>query len=272
MFAHDISRIGYTNEGRIYSIICPQQGATSPTIGTMNVEVTVTKQRGWVNETRLDLAAGMQVVGKVWFSPSANQKPLVKLLWDWFKSSNHRFPSNKLHAIEIPTYKPGNNPNDLTFPIYVGESKGFPIPDFARHSEEAWSVGNLGVEIDSITMTNDPVVDDFNQLIMDIFNGVSGNMLQPRNELTWNLWFSQPQLVDTEEWMTHAERWRRAIQADHGPESGTAMYFDGTPFKPFKPLDLIEKDECNKLRDFFKKHEAHIEGSVIEKAISLLKK
>jgi hypothetical protein len=34
MFATDISRLGYTDKGRIFSIICPQQGTYSPAFGT----------------------------------------------------------------------------------------------------------------------------------------------------------------------------------------------------------------------------------------------
>ena len=71
MFAPDISRLGYTNEGRVYSIICPQQGTYSPSFGALNVEVTVTGQRGWANETTRQIAADMTVVGKIWFSPSS---------------------------------------------------------------------------------------------------------------------------------------------------------------------------------------------------------
>lgn len=33
MFAPDISRLGYTDTGRVYSIICPQQGISSPSLG-----------------------------------------------------------------------------------------------------------------------------------------------------------------------------------------------------------------------------------------------
>ena len=47
MFAPDISRLGYDAAGRVWSIICPQQGSYSPTLGSLNVEVTVTGQRGW---------------------------------------------------------------------------------------------------------------------------------------------------------------------------------------------------------------------------------
>ena len=30
MFSPDISRVGYTDKGRVYSIICPQQGVCHP--------------------------------------------------------------------------------------------------------------------------------------------------------------------------------------------------------------------------------------------------
>ena len=73
MFAPDISRVGYTNTGRIYSIICPQQGVCFDSIGCMNIEVTVTGQRGWVDENSKLLAGDLTVEGKIWFSPSALQ-------------------------------------------------------------------------------------------------------------------------------------------------------------------------------------------------------
>lgn len=65
MFAPDISRIGYTNEGRVYSIICPQQGIRIKDILCLNVEVTVTGQRGWVDQPVGGLIAAA-------FSPQVN--------------------------------------------------------------------------------------------------------------------------------------------------------------------------------------------------------
>jgi hypothetical protein len=61
-------------------------------------------------------------------------------------------------------------------------------------------------------------------------------MLQAGNVLTWNLWFRDPKLVNTEEWRTHAERWRKSIDADHGPVSSPARYADGSVFKPREDL------------------------------------
>ena len=68
MFATDISRIGYDDEGRVWSIMCPQQGVCIHGL-CLNVEVTVTGQRGWVNEDNREasLAADMRVEGKIWF-------------------------------------------------------------------------------------------------------------------------------------------------------------------------------------------------------------
>ena len=91
------------------------------------------------------------------------------------------------------------------------------------------------MEIGPIQKTNNDLVDHFNQIVMDVFNLASGNMLQAGNVLSWNVWFKAPALVDQEEWRTHAERWRKSIDEGHGSPDGPgtiARYFDGTPFSP----------------------------------------
>lgn len=253
MFAPDISRLGYTDKGRVYSIICPQQGAASPTLGSMNVEVTVTGQRGWADEKNRTLAADMTVEGTIWFSPSALEKTLVKEARKLFAGKNLPFPFDKAHAIKVTTHLPGN-PNQPIFPLRSGETALFKVPEFARHQQEAWAVGNLSVEIGPIKKTNVKAVDRFNAAVMDIFNMASGNMLQNGNVLTWNVWFQAPTLVNTEEWRTHAERWRKSIDADHGSPDGPGTdprFFDGTPFKA-KPNVIKEAlDFAKMLRSLF---------------------
>ncbi|MCP4438280.1 MAG: hypothetical protein GY810_04985 [Aureispira sp.] len=253
MFAPDISRLGYTNEGKVYSIICPQQGFTSPNLGSMNVEVTVTGNRGWANESNKELAADMSVVGKIWFSPSANENKFVKEFFEHFNSEGLPFPSNKANAIIVETFAPGK-PGQIEFPLTNGSSKDFPIPNFAKHEGVSWTLGHLGVEIGPIRKRGIEKVDKFNQFIMDIFNVASGNMLKEGNILTWNVWFTAPELVDQQEWEDHAEKWRESINADHGSPEGpgtVARHYDGTPFSPLK--ELIE-DELPKILAYKAKH------------------
>ena len=257
MFAPNISRIGYTNEGRVYSIICPQQGTSSASLGSINIEVTVTGQRGWVNENTKELAADLGVEGQIWFGPSAHQKPLVKLLWNLLKDSKHPFPLSKEHSIKIRTHNP-ENPEQHNFPLLKGESKLFKSPEFAQHKNEAWAVQNLGVEIGSVIKTGDDVVDGFNTLVMDVVNLSSGNMLKCGNTLSWNIWSTPPGPVDREEWRNHAEKWRTSIDVDHRapdnePDSqGTdPKYFDGTPFKP---IDAVLEQESDLIHAYIKKH------------------
>ena len=253
MFAPDISRLGYTNKGRVYSIICPQQGACAPNIGSMNVEVTVTGNRGWADETDRTLAADMSVVGKIWFSPSANKNEVLDEIINDFKKNDLRFPSTKEHAIVIGTFKPGF-PDQIEFPLSSGSSTGFPIPEFAKHEGISWTHGHLGVEIGAIKKTGNQKVDDFNQVVLDIFNMAAGNMLQEGNTLTWNVWFTGPELVDQAEWANHAEKWRLSLNSDHGSPEGpgtTPRHFDGTPFKPLKAL---VEDELPKILAFSAKH------------------
>jgi hypothetical protein len=253
MFAPDISRLGYTDTGRVYSIICPQQGACSPSFGCLNIEVSVTGQRGWADETNMTVAADLTVEGKIWFSPSAKQSPIVRLFWTLFANSGRPFPADKAHAIRVNLHKT-KEPLQPILPGRTGETTRFKSPDFARHAAEAWAVANLEVEIGPIAKTGDAVVDEFNQLVMDAFNLASGNLLSPGNVLTWNVWFEEPALVDQQEWRDHAEKWRESIDADHGSPDGPGTaprYFDGTPFKP---VDALIQEEIDKIIAWLKKH------------------
>ncbi|WP_138470616.1 hypothetical protein [Poseidonocella sp. HB161398] len=252
MFSPDISRIGYTSEGRVYSIICPQQGACSPSLGCLNVEVTVTGQRGWVDETTKTMAADMTVTGKVWFSPSAKSSGAGALLWHLFEGLGKDFPHDKAHAIEVATSLKGD-PSQPVFPVRSGETRAFESPDFARHPE-AWDVANLLVEIGAVKPTGEPMVDAFNKLVMEIFNAASGNLLLQGNTLAWNVWFTAPELVDRAEWRAHAEKWRESIDADHGSPGGpgtAARYFDG---RPFEAGEALLAEELEKIWRFIRDH------------------
>jgi hypothetical protein len=241
MFAPDISRLGYTKKGRVYSIICPQQGTYIPYIGTMNLEVTVTGNRGWVDEDTKELAAGMGVEAKVWFSQEAKDsfilRPLVSAIEkDLLGDEVSFFPSTKEKAIRIRTFKPGF-PDQSTFPLKKGLCQTFRIPDFAKHEGVAWTSGNLEVQIGSIIKTGCSKVDKFNETVVDLLNVNAGNMLKENNVLTWNVWFTAPEKVNEQEWRYHADKWRESIDVKHDSPEGPgtiSRYFDGTPFKTSK--------------------------------------
>jgi len=258
MFAPDISRAGYDDAGRVWSIICPQQGSYSPTFGSLNIEVTVTGQRGWVNESVVDrdkdlLAADMNVTGKVWFAPSAKDKFAYNFIKLLFEKRGLPFPLDKAHAIQVSLHKVGD-PNDPTISVRSGLSGAYKNPDFALHYGDAWGVANVAVEIGPILTCNHPVVDEFNAMIMDIFNLGSGNILKQGNVLTWNVWFDAPTYVCQTEWKNHANYWRESIDTGHGSPDGQGSeikYFDGTVFKP---IDAVAEAEWDKIKAWLKKH------------------
>jgi hypothetical protein len=252
MFAPYISRLGYTDKGRVYSIICPQQGIYISDVGYMNVEVTVTGQRGWVDETTREMAADMTVAGAIWFSSSLHKSSIGSDLLSLIERAGYPVPADKAHAIIVTTHLPGS-PAQPVFPVLRGETTLFASPDFAKHPE-AWTTANLAVEIGPINSTGNSDVDYFNALVMKLFNLISGNMLQNGNVLSWNIWFTEPGLVDREEWRTHAERWRKSIDEDHGSPDGpgtVARYFDGTPFCPTQNfIDQVLEE----IREFISSH------------------
>ena len=132
MFAPDISRIGYTEQGRVYSIICPQQGIGSPSLGTINVEITVTGQRGWVDEDTRALACDMSVEVRIWFGHGHHENTAVKSLWKLIDHLGHDFPISKDKAIVVSTHEPGH-PDQPIFQMSKGENPHFDAPEFARH-------------------------------------------------------------------------------------------------------------------------------------------
>lgn len=240
MFAPDISRVGYTEEGRIYSIMCPQQGAYLKSVGiNLNVEVTVTGQRGWVDEdSKSLLAADMTVTGKIWFSPN-NDHPLLKLL---FSACNDLdLPIDKAHAIEVETSNIGDTSSIFT--LQRESTTRFESPDFAKHKEKAFGVGHIDVQINNLKDSGNDTVNKFNEIVLGIFNILSGNMLENGNILSWNVWFNRPEIVDQKEWRDHAKRWRESIDVDHRSPDGNgtqAQYYNGK-FLKISELKVLEQ-------------------------------
>lgn len=238
MFAPDISRLGYDKTGRVYSIVCPQQGTYIKYLGSMNVEITVTGNRGWVKESDRTAAADMGVEAKIWFSQKAKEgfllRPLVTRIEKRLLGNEYAlFPSTKEKAIRINTFKAGF-PDQSVFSLMKGQCDDFKIPEFAKHEEISWTVGHLGVQIGTVVKTGCSKIDKFNQTIVDLFNINSGNMLKENNVLTWNVWFTAPEKVDQTEWQEHAKKWRTSIDVDHADPNGPGTvprYFDGTVFK-----------------------------------------
>ncbi len=272
MFSPFVSRLGYTNTGRVYSIICPQQGVWFKDEVCLNVEVTVTGVRGWVNESdepdQRIMAADMTVQPKVWLTPSQHQGDRLKQAWPYLQYLFPELPLSKPRAILINTYDP-KPPHHPIFFVRKGETDQFQSPAFARHADARgyYTVANLEVEIGEIEKKNNAIVDEFNQLVMDGFNIGSGNMLAPTNVLTWNVWFTEPQLVDSAEWRNHAEQWRQSIDAHHGPPytqeqinnwphlfaPRPVRYFDGSHF------NAVESEVEHWLKELYRwiKHHIH---------------
>ena len=275
MFSPFISRLGYTNTGQVYSIICPQQGVWIFDEVCLNVEVTVTGVRGWVDESsdpkKRVLAADMTVKPRVWLTPSEHQGNKLKMAWPILEALFPELPLSKKQAILINTYRPKTKQKIADFPVRKGETDLFESPPFAKHYNKRgfYTVGNLGVEIGNIVERNNVLVDDFNKLLMDGFNLGSGNMLSPTNVLTWNVWFTEPQKVDQQEWKDHAVKWRDSIDAHHGPpytkeeieewphlfDPRPVRYFDG---RVFHATDAFEDDLKYWLEQFYKWIEHHI--------------
>jgi hypothetical protein len=241
-FAPNVSRLGYSNDGRVYSIICPQQGIHLPIIGNINIEVTVTGVRGWCKEPEKAFYADMGVVGKVWFGDPDNAPLIVKALE---KIANwEKFPFSKDTAIEVQTHN-RFEPWNPVFQVQNGTTTEYPIPQDRQHwDENAYGVGHIYVEIGKPKKTGNEKVDDLIDLIIGIFNLGYGNKLANGNVLSWNLWMAPPEIVDREEWANHAEYWRQSIDVKHEYPGGENLIdyvtdYEGNKYGP--PQSLSQK-------------------------------
>jgi len=245
MFAPDISRLGYDDTGRVWSIICPQQGVYLQTPGiTLNVEVTVTGNRGWINETASVhdelFAADLTIKPTIWLSPDNHESLLWTALKNIDSTLGNNLPLSKAKGIRLNATN-GDGSSDA-IQVRMGEHTDWPFPEQARHwGDYAWSVANLAVKIGNIDSTLPKEVNAFNHLLMDIFNLGSGNLLQSGNILVWNLWAGSPELVNQDEWQHHAEYWRHSIDVNHRPPEGVGTSITDFNGNPFNPSDAFAK-------------------------------
>jgi len=266
-FAPNVSRLGYSNDGRIHSIICPQQGIHVPIIGNINIEVTVTGVRGWCKEPEKAFYADMGVVGKVWFSDEGNAPMIVKALqkianWD-------KFPFSKENAIVVGTHNRFEPWNPI-FQVKNGTTTEYPIPQERQHwDDNAYGVGHIYVEIGKPEKTGDEKIDHLTNVIINIFNLAAGNKLKSGNVLSWNLWMAPPALVDREEWANHAEHWRQSINVEHEYPGGENVHdyvtdYDGNKYAPPDFLSLAISTELHSFIEKWKqkKLDAFLENAI----------
>ena len=218
MFAPNVSRIGYAEDGRVYSIICPQQGSYSPNFGSLNIEITVTGVRGWMVEDEKNAAADLTVVPKIWFGPGVTTFIPFEIIARIFESRSIAFPLRKSDAIQIKTYHP-DEPDNPVLKGFKGVDSRYTPPEFTRH-DNAWGVSNLALGVGPHFKTGCKFFDDFADMVMALFNIQSHNLLKPGGTVSWNVYFTPPEPVDHCEWYTHADRWRRSLDSSSNAHRG----------------------------------------------------
>jgi len=261
-FPEGISRMGYDDEGKVWSIICPQLGAYgNPMLGELNIEVTVTGVRGWTKETKdteRSSCIDIGVMVQFWLSSDDQTSPFFKVLVEFMNEhAQGQLPLEKSKAIQIETSERNNLRQPLSR-VSKGMNPDISVPLEKQHWDEAYAVINLSIQINKIKSVDNQldIVTDFNHLLIDIFNLNGGNMMKPGNILSWNIWFQEPELVDKVEWKTHAERYRKSVDVrptnSIGPNTASSFTnFNGVITNPVKD-DL--QNEIELIKVFFAKH------------------
>mmetsp|Transcript_15004 Transcript_15004/g.34782 ORF Transcript_15004/g.34782 Transcript_15004/m.34782 type:complete len:403 (-) Transcript_15004:499-1707(-) len=291
MFAKDVSRIGYDNDGRIWSLICPQRALFLPPFGTVMIEVTVLGVKGWVDEPNKDMFANIGIRGNIWIE---SENDLVNEFKAAFEKVGKKFPLSKEHAIKINAHAVGK-PDEEFWPVKKGLDPNFDHPSFTKHWDEAFQVYNLEVEMGKPQLAHDELVDDFNKMFLALFNNMSGNLVTEGQRVAWHVWAGKPELVDTAEWKGHAKKWYESLTVKHeypSGDPGVARDADGNEFKPQLNLaenlqivwefirdhsdtielalgERLEHSRVKFLRDLFERSTSHvIEAPIVEETSS----
>jgi len=260
-FACDISRIGYTNEGRVTALICPQVGNDAGPFGHINIEVTVTKVRGFVDETKLPqqtiqltsdqitpedawINSEFEVVVQAWFPEvrdTTKVSPTVTKLLNFFERFfGATFPSSKANAIKVSTTDYATRGPNLL--MKAGLNPDVPRPEFTEHDDvcgscyvSAWCAEKPKLPVLPSNASEDDkfnraATGELHQSLLDIVNIAGHDIL--KGALNWNLYATCPEKVDMNDWERHRDVWQHSILTPTGvSHSGvrTDMYEDGTP-------------------------------------------
>jgi hypothetical protein len=257
MFAKDVSRIGYDDDGRIWSLICPQRALFVPPFGTVMIEVTVLGVKGWVDEPTKDMFANIGIRGNIWIE---SENDLVNEFKAAFENVGKDFPLSKEHAIKINAHAVGN-PDEEFWPVKQGLDPNFEHPSFTTHWDEAFNVYNLEVEMGKPELTYDKFADDFNAMFLELFNNMSGNLVTEGQRVAWHVWADKPEHVDTAEWKGHAKKWYESLTVKHEYPSGDPGVARDADGKEFKPQFNLEED-LKIVWEFIRDH-----SDTIEKAL-----
>jgi len=255
-FEENISRLGYDNEGKVWSIICPQDGFKSY-IGDLNVEVSVTGVRGWHDEIARSTGVDMSVKGVFWISANNSEEahPIFRVLLDLISDLTD-LPFSKSTAIQVLTNMPGTG--ESLFALRDGADPDYNAPHFKTHwNEGAYAQVYLQAQVGRIVVRDGQtqVVTDFNELFIAIFNLAAGNMFKFENVLSWNIWGVSPEIVNQTEWQNHAEHWRESYNDNHQTEDegSELLYYDGAIASPFTN-GLFLLDQVDLILTFIEDH------------------
>ena len=159
-FDQNISRVGYDNSGRIWSIVCPQKSWPISNVGHVTLEATVNYQRGWVDEPNKLMYGQLSVSGYLWIDFHKRSKLLKKVASILHKDDGmtsaeataggkepgkgffYKFPFNKANAMYVPSHTQGDC-NQPAFPLITGNDPGIPQPNFTLHFDESFDSSHM---------------------------------------------------------------------------------------------------------------------------------
>jgi len=204
----DISRLLYTDDGEILSLICPQRGKCIKSFGCVKVEVTVSKVKGWVDEKNKQSHGSFEGYLTIWVDKYdiEREEHLMKLFLDNYPDKSD-LPTSKANGIIVPYGRTDKEGSNTTHTEFRDNNNISP-----KLHNEAYMVISLSAFVGKPNKTDDRKIDLVNQFLIDLSTVYTNNMFLPGQLLTWDLYLIKPEVVDKEEYMKHVEEMRVSYQ------------------------------------------------------------
>ena len=163
------------------------------------------------------------------------------------------------------------NTKEKFITVKKNKNPAIKVPKNHSHEKEAYTVSYLEATIGKMKKTNNKLIDDFNELLLEAMNIYTGNIFKEGSKLSWNLWMSCPQQVSQKEWKDHANYWRESIDSDLGYPTGEETIPENKNGKKFQPdleygiqelATFIEKNIESEVKNVVNKVESEVKNVV----------
>ena len=209
----DISRMCYDRHGEVKTVVCPQLGFRSYALGALNVELTVQRVSGWVNDSTKKAAVDLDVTAACWINEKDGKANLnfANLLKKIYKLMGFR-PTSKKNSIlvKIDGFRGVDSPLEVSAGALRHDAlKVNDYQNMPQIENEYFLCGFLR----TMENTEDSPVERFvKKEIKRLIDYATSNVMSDGTFIGWNIYTTKALRVEQDEFLKHSEWLRESLE------------------------------------------------------------